>query len=393
MTWILPSSIRSRFVPESECSTLAPNSPANTTDTEHVFWLTLSGKQVQRPLSWRGWKARAWSPLLFGAVLSKNSHSTHCVEKWMQSWPDFRVRTFPSQANKQEQKENDTSYPQSSKLLATLEPDGFFWKTSEGSFLPGMEPPLRKFSERFPISGGMRNGQLFEHPRWVPIIDANDGSAWPTATLDDVNNVTRDSGSQQSLARDSRRWATPRAGKISSENPEVWDARKAGGEVSTPPLPMQAAQWQTVRANEGNAGDYQTNASNPDKPFVTLNGQAKAWPTPAARDEKGANGMEHMNTKDRPHMDQLANAAVYRFSPQAQATGLDGNLLWMADQLNISPLRLNPAFVCWLMGWPWWWTRAEPINCEQEETELFRSKLRSLLHTFFDESTPSNKSK
>jgi hypothetical protein len=203
-------------------------------------------------------------------------------------------------------------------------------------------------------------------------------------------------------------WATVRAGKISSENPEAWDARKANGDGSTLPLAMQAINWgtprvttnggcpttktgkgsrledqaslwQTVRANEGNAGDYQTNLSNPDKPFVTLNGQAKAWPTPEASLGDKLTGLENQNS--------LAKAV--RFSHPVQVIGMDGKPPLMTDPSTISRLRLNPAFVCWLMGWPWWWTRAEPINCEQEETELFRSRLRSLLHTFFNESTPS----
>lgn len=37
--------------------------------------------------------------------------------------------------------------------------------------------------------------------------------------------------------------------------------------------------------------------------------------------------------------------------------------------------RLSPAFDCWLMGAPWFWTRAEPINFAAQETASFRSKL------------------
>ena len=38
--------------------------------------------------------------------------------------------------------------------------------------------------------------------------------------------------------------------------------------------------------------------------------------------------------------------------------------------------RLNPAFVCQLMGLSWWWTRAEPINFAAAEMESYRSRQR-----------------
>ena len=57
-------------------------------------------------------------------------------------------------------------------------------------------------------------------------------------------------------------------------------------------------------------------------------------PTPAARDYKGANGLDHMN-KDRPHMDQLPNAITHGTN---------------------RGLKLQPAFVEWMMGYPDKWT-------------------------------------
>lgn len=51
--------------------------------------------------------------------------------------------------------------------------------------------------------------------------------------------------------------------------------------------------------------------------------------------------------------------------------------------------RLNPAFVCWLMGWPGWWTRAEPINSAVQEMESWRYRLRSRLAFCLAESMKS----
>jgi hypothetical protein len=69
-------------------------------------------------------------------------------------------------------------------------------------------------------------------------------------------------------------------------------------------------------------------------------------------------------------MDQLANYVEH--SPQAQAIQ-DGEK--SSDSTQDSRRRLNPAFVNWLQGNPWWWTSPEPINSAHLETKLWRSKL------------------
>ena len=56
-------------------------------------------------------------------------------------------------------------------------------------------------------------------------------------------------------------------------------------------------------------------------------------PTPAARDYKGANGLDHMN-KDRPHMDQLPNAITHGTN---------------------RGLKLHSDFVSWMQGYPIDW--------------------------------------
>ena len=65
-----------------------------------------------------------------------------------------------------------------------------------------------------------------------------------------------------------------------------------------------------------------------------LRDQIAMLPTPATRDYKGANGPEHM-TKGRPHMDQLPNAIAHGTN---------------------RGLKLQPAFVEYLMGYPIGWT-------------------------------------
>jgi hypothetical protein len=67
----------------------------------------------------------------------------------------------------------------------------------------------------------------------------------------------------------------------------------------------------------------------------------RMWPTPAARDYKGANHYEttlkKLSEGGRPHLDQLLNAVQ-----MAEGRAIRGTL--------------NPAWVEWLMGFPIGWT-------------------------------------
>jgi len=69
------------------------------------------------------------------------------------------------------------------------------------------------------------------------------------------------------------------------------------------------------------------------------------WPTPAARDYKGANSLEHceVNGTGRKHMDQLPNAVAHGDKPEPSGA-------------------LNPTWVEWLMGWPIGWTSMDAIK-------------------------------
>ena len=104
---------------------------------------------------------------------------------------------------------------------------------------------------------------------------------------------------------------------------------------------------------------------------ISLNQVVMAWPTPAARDFKGENSEEHalVTGGGRKHMDQLANYVAH--SPQAQAIQ-DGER--SSEDTQDLRRRLNPAFVNWLQGNPFWWTNPEQISCAAAEIRLWRSK-------------------
>jgi hypothetical protein len=66
--------------------------------------------------------------------------------------------------------------------FATLDPDGFFLKTYRDSSIQAtlLGPPLARFSGIWPKWGSLRDGTVYEHPRWVPPIDEDASSYLPT---------------------------------------------------------------------------------------------------------------------------------------------------------------------------------------------------------------------
>lgn len=85
------------------------------------------------------------------------------------------------------------------------------------------------------------------------------------------------------------------------------------------------------------------------------------WPTPAARDYKGANSSIHCSEvgTGRKHLDQLPNFVAHLWPglPDQTQTG--------AEPPNTSGRRLNPAWVEWLMGFPAWWS----LPCDTAPTD------------------------
>ena len=209
---------------------------------------------------------------------------------------------------------------------------------------------------------------------------AKDARFWTTPQAHDVTE--RGSGQQPTaaagnacLARDARTWATPDC------NTSTYSNGKMG-----PNIREQASQWATPQARDcknpdsAESGNYQRKLEQGYT--IDLNSQAHNWwPTPAARDHKGANSEQHATVTggDRKHMDQLANFVAY--SPLAQAIQDGPESLPPSPGLpQPSTKRLNPYFAERLMGWPLGWTSATaPSASSASETALWRCKLQQHL--------------
>ena len=164
-----------------------------------------------------------------------------------------------------------------------------------------------------------------------------------------------------------------------------------------PGLQMAAMLWPTPKASDSMMGMTARTKGRPIEKSTHLQtrvwcAERGLWPTPAARDYKGSNSMEHLtrDSNNRNHVDQLANAVKLFPTPVAgDATGTTGgnmcsslrtftkmfptpraqsftgasqapNRQGSADLQTVvaSPGngQLNPTWVEWLMGFPIGWT-------------------------------------
>lgn len=124
-----------------------------------------------------------------------------------------------------------------------------------------------------------------------------------------------------------------------------------------------------------------------------LGERAEKWPSPAARDYRTPNTEESEIRRFQGGREksghQLQNFVAH--SPQARVISVSGGELSPTDQETFSRRRLNPAFVCWLMGWPWWWTNPAPISFARSATASYLSKLRTLLRCLLGEQASSSR--
>ena len=87
---------------------------------------------------------------------------------------------------------------------------------------------------------------------------------------------------------------------------------------------------------------------------------SQMWPTPTARDCKGANSLKHLTQPKAPgnnhHVRQLANAVKLSTTPcAADAQGSHGGNNCRSLRTDVAG-QLNPTWVEWLMGFPPGWT-------------------------------------
>jgi len=297
-------------------------------------WVTLSGKAMQRPLSWRGWENRPYIRLLSGTTLPPST-AARGAESWISSLRASRANPSAWQERGEARPTSAGSGTTLSESFARFSHDGSLVKTSLDLFLSDSTP----YSDRLPASGMMLAGELFELTRWEPAIDAS-GSLF------------------------SQGWPTPAARDHNPTNKHPSERPQAAGRKHMDQLPnFVQHQWPTPNARDEKNATELGSSSNQRRIregwTIPLNDRSVNWPTPDASSHKAR--MQGDSQQSR------SLEPVSRSSPPALQISTCG------PECSTSHRRLNPAFVEWLMGLPSGWTIAK-TGSGPVATELYHYK-------------------
>ncbi len=433
--WLIPSLPDSRSAQVSGCSTRECEQDSNTLDTDIKFWVMRNGTHTQSPRSWRGWTRRLWSQRLFGAMISQKWTPSLCGDESEFCQPVFLASRGPSPESKAASPTSDGFGTTSLESSTECNPSGCSWKTCQDSpaaILNGEHWQTEQrslfdgtawmpFYERWPKEGSMRNGRMYRRKKLARRTDASACSSWPSPHTpsphssdnsettytgraaaiwpsprsEDSESCGNHPDATDSLTGATGLWPTPNnfsAGNGPDGNefstqarawatPNAHDGRRPTDEHSTQGANLQreADQWATP--NGSAAGSKSRGGDRIDEPL--LGGQVQQWPTPASRDYRSPNSQDSQDSQDSRGRNTTTGQQLQNFVEHVPTTATclppDQTASGGEKSRHTSTRRLNPAFVCWLQGWPWHWTRAEPINCGAAETALFRSRLLSHL--------------
>ena len=243
--------------------------------------------------------------------------------------------------------------------------------------------------------------------------DGEDPTTWLARREELKKKGYNSNGAGTPLTIASLQWPTPTAGDHKAAGSRNTPNSKANKGVSLTDAAVsgnsEGRQWPTPRALTGGAESAQRKQElgRHESGGGDLQAAAHLWPTPAARDQKGANSSMHCleTGGGRKHMDQLANFAVHHqeqtpawtpcpdcenylcnihaihahecpcpsieewdhspYLPSPPAPATTGEASPSSSTQLSEKRRLNPTFVEWLMGFPIWWTLpsdTEPIG-------------------------------
>ena len=266
---------------------------------------------------------------------------------------DFLAPIFPSLAKEQASKENTPDCgPKWPGSLARYNPGSRSWRTAQCSLLGG----LTEYSATFPRWGTMQSGELWERTTPVLRIEGNESGLWRTPTFHDFKNSSCSTQiylSDQVMQRPKKLvpFPTPRAqepgrttegyGRGLAELVEGKSQRKANTPSGNWPTPTCAdAFTDKLKSAQQSEGSMHS---------VNLSQAVKMFPTPTATDYKGAYTKESMVSSGGIDRAGLLRNVGHMDNPEYKAA--DGG-------------QLNPAWVCWLIGWPLGWDHMDPLNPE-----------------------------
>lgn len=265
-----------------------------------------SGSLTLKPSLWHDRTMEPSRLSRFGMTckpLTEN-HGAELLTSWLEG---FRAKTSALPETARDLTENaaecGTTWPAS---LAKFDPDTSSWKTAQLSLLGGLE----EFSETWPRWGLMRAGECWERQTLAHRTSESASGLWQTPVADDAAN------------RANGKWNSRGEPKLSAK--VMWPTA-------------------TVCGNYNRKGASATSGDG----LATAVTQ-RTYPTATATAHKGWSPKHNLaDTDDR--LDYTVEREA--FNPGQQTP----------------PMRLNPAWVEWLMGWPIGHTELKPL-----ETGKFR---------------------
>jgi len=249
-------------------------------------------------------------------TMCKHSRGGFGGARLMSSQEVSRAKTSVLLEKEPESKEQDHPCGNTwRELYMRFDPDTASLRTHQHLFTEDLEMS----SQTYPKWGMMRNGVLWERITLPPLTGATGSGSWATPTTMDT--------------------LPPKSEKA---------------------LLKEATEARPGRSKPANLRDQVSNMEN--------------WPTPCARDWKGANAVEGLVRNDgKSRMDQLANAVAHRpvnwptprcfMHKDALVDRGKSNLGEVVNGLEqvTKGGQLNPDWVEWLMGWPVGWTDLKPM--------------------------------
>ena len=384
--WLAPY-VSSRYSPGSVVS----SSPSDSASEDLKWWATSSGTPMLVDLSWRGWRNRPWILLLCSLERFKTWTEANSLVTLMSSAGGSHANHIQLLEIKKETKTTELSGTSSPESLPSVDPPWSSSRTSQLSLL----------GEDFDLSGRnyadwVMNSQIRSSLALETLarhMNVRGSSFWPTATSTDQKmsgvseNWSKESGrhSGTTLTDAAKNWATPTAhdGRRPGKGDKSTQGRNLKREVNERVWPTPAAR--DVKGTNSKSYAARGGATKGEQLPNFVKHQVGPWargeyPTPSAT-RYGSSQNEGSVAHDRPSRG-TPSLETWASSLPAQTTKIDGEESSKSNHTFVP--RLNPAFVSWLMGYPWFWTRATPISFGAAETRWWLLRLTWLFSGCFD---------
>ena len=292
--WVIPDT----YLPSSVSAQDMLESKEDLTLLESSIESSLMWRSKPSPLrTWsRRWKTAPWTRLLFSRTL-KPSRQDFFEKQLTSSLEATRANRLARLASALEKTTLATSGPTSQRLSGSYDPEEYSSRMSRATLASG----LMKSSATWKNEVTTRRGEYSARLKLARLIREKESSSWATPN-------TMDHLPQRSDEALRRQATTTRKGRSNPSNlREQVDPRAVQIYKKLNWPSICAGDYRTPPTNPAKSGQKVAPASEHALPHRVRQAEMKVWPTPAARDFKGARGKAAQARKGNPS-DTLPNA-------------------------------------------------------------------------------------